>query len=871
MTSNTAQEKFPLVGVGASAGGLDSFQKFLKAVPENSGMAYILVSHLSASHESKLPEILSRSTNIPVRVITDDCRVEPDHVYVIPENKIVEVTERSLKLSPREKNSPNMPIDFFFTSLAMAHGAFAIGVVLSGTARDGTLGLREIKEHGGLTFAEDPRSAAWDGMPKNAIEAGVVDFVLPVGQIPLKLINVFGIYGTHAHVGDGQRSIPDRNGIKNILSVVQQHSGVDFSYYRQPTVLGRIDRRMALCQMKGYHDYLGFLRGSKTERECLFQELLIKVTSFFRDPEVFEELGKTVFPRLLGKRDPDKPIRIWIPACSTGEEAYSLAMGLFDTFGGLTAGYNLHRTKIQIFATDISKSAINKARTGIYSPSEVKPLSEWQLEDYFTMTDGSYQVVKPIRDTIVFSAHNFLKDPPFGKLDLISCRNVFNYLDPFLQKKVLSTFHYALEESGFLLMGRSETIETPSDLFVPFSKEGKIYSRKPGSGRFLQLFPGPGKENKVPVRTPAISVKTSQTDFRKSAEAILVSKYTPVSVIVDGHMQVVHIKGSVAPFLEPSIGKPSHELMKMAHKELAFELRTAIHKAKASQETVIKEGIPVKHDGEEFSVTLEIVPLTDIVDPHYLILFKKKSGNTPFLERVRKKLKPAFTSLEKNNYQQRITTLESELEQAREDMRSIGEQQEAYNEELQCANEELLSSNEELLSRNAEMQGLNEELATSREELQSTNEEIIVVNRELLEKQEEQNNTLDYLDAVIANLPEPFVVLETDFRIQSANVSYCKRFDVDQKETEGKSFFEVQDKMWDNSELHILLQQVLPKKEHIVDEEIVIQSPSGGKRAFLFNAREIVRDKKNSKSILLSIEDITERKKAIKHHSTAQR
>ncbi len=675
----------------------------------------------------------------------------------------------------------------------MVYGTSAIGILLSGTARDGMLGLRVIKEHGGLTFAEVQRSEGWRGILKNTIEAGVVDFVLPIGQIPLKLINVCGLYGTHAKGGDGQKSILDRNGIKSILSIVQQHSGTDFSHYRQPTVQGRIDRRMAICQMKSYPDYLGFLRGYRTEREFLFQDLLVKVTSFFRDPEVFGELGKSVFPKLLVKPDPDEPIRMWAPACSTGEEAYSLAIGLFDIFGGLTAGYNLHRTKIQIFATDISKSAINKARMGIYSPSEVKPLSEWQLEDYFIKTDVSYQVVKPIRDTIVFSAHNLLRYPPFRKLDLISCRNILSHLNPLLHKKVLSTLHYALEESGFLLMGKSETIGIPSELFVPFSKEGNIHSRKPGSGRFLQLSPGPGKEHKVPVKTPAISARVPQTDFRKSAEAILVSKYTPVGVITDGRMEVVHFKGSVALFLEPSIGKPSHELMKMVRKELAFELRDAIHKAKVSQETVIKEAILMKHDGQKFSVTIEIVPLTDVLDPHYLILFEKKSGNTPFLEKVWKKLKPALTSLEKNNYEQRITALESELEQAREDMRLVDEQQEAYNEELQCANEELLSSNEELLSRNEEMQRLNEELTISREELQSINEEIIAINREMLEKQEEYINTLDCLHGFIANFRKPFVVLETHFRKQSAKASYYKRFNVNRKKIEGKLFFEVHD------------------------------------------------------------------------------
>ena len=847
MPSSTPQQQFPLVGVGASAGGIDSFQKFLAAVPANSGMAYILVQHLSPSHESILPEILSRTTGIPVREITDGCQVDPDHIYVIPENKMLEVTGRSLKLTPREKNAPNMPIDFFFSSLARAHGAFAIGVVLSGTACDGTVGLREIKEHGGITFAEDPRSAAWDGMPKNAIEAGVVDFVLNVGEIPSKLINVYALYGTVADGGNGQIPEPEGNGLKMILSVVRQHSGADFGYYKRPTVLRRIDRRMAIHQTTAYPDYLEFLKGNKAEREALFQDLLIKVTSFFRDPEIFRELGEKVLPRLLKGRAADEPVRIWVPACASGEEAYSLAMALFDTLGGLTAGLNLHRTKIQIFATDLSEAAIIKARSGVYSASEVQSLREEQLERYFIRTDGNYKVVKSIRDTIVFSVHNFLKDPPFGRLDLVSCRNVFIYLDPYLQKKALSIFHYALKENGFFLLGKSENIGTASDLFVPFSKKGKIYSRRPGSGRFVQASPRPGEVGKAPVDRPVPSFRASRTDFRKSAEAVLVSRYTPASVIVDGHMEVVHFKGATAPFLEQPGGRPTQELMKMARKELAFELRTAIHRAAESQETVIKEGIPLEHDGERSLATIEVVPLIDTVDPHYLILFRKRSPDTSVLERAWKKLKPSFTSSEKNGPQQRIAALERELERAREDMGSISEDQEAYSEELQSANEE--------------QQSLNEELETSKEELQSTNEELIVVNRELLEKQDEQTSTLNYLDAVMANLREPFLVLERYFRIRTANASYYRRFDTDRTGTEGKFFFEVQDGLWDNPKLRSLLQEVLPKKERIVDEEIVIRSPSGTKRSFMFNAREIVEERKYTRSILLSIEDVTERKK----------
>ncbi|MEB8347173.1 ATP-binding protein [Flavobacteriaceae bacterium KMM 6898] len=852
MASIITHKKFPIIGVGASAGGIVSFQKFLKAIPVNSGMAYILVQHLSPTHDSILPEILSKVTLIPVNEILNDCQIEPNNIYVIPENQMLEVIDYSLRLKPRKKEGINMPIDVFFSSLARVHGPLAVGVVLSGTASDGTLGLRDIKDQDGITFAEDPKTAAWDGMPKNAIDSGVVDFVLPVEEIPAKIINIHSLSGTNAITANSEKNKMGANGLKEILSVVQQHSGVDFSYYKEPTILRRIDRRIAINQIEAHRDYLGFLSESRIEQEALFHDLLIKVTSFFRDPEVFDELSESVFSKLLENRT--DPIRIWVAACATGEEVYSLAISLLDKLGGLQGGGDLNRAKIQIFATDISEAAIKKARDGVYSNSEVEPLSKKQLDTYFTKIDGNYKVLKSLRDNIVFATHNFLQDPPFGNLAMVSCRNVLIYLDPILQKKALTTFHYALREDGFLLLGRSESTGTTSDLFVPLSKSGKIYSRKSGPGRFVHVS---SKQNKNSLNSNmgAIpSLKTAKKDFRKSAESILISKYTPVSVIVDEHMEVVHINGSVVPFLEPSIGKPSHELMKMVRKELAFELRSALHKAKASQKSVIKEGIPLNHNGEQFLATIEIIPLIDTVDPHFLILFQNKSAATSFLARTWKKLKPSFTMSAKNHVHQQNVALENELKQTREDMRRITEEQEAYNEELQSTNEEMQSTNEE-------MQSLNEELETSKEELQSTNEELIITNRELLEKQEEQNHTLYLLDGVIATLREPFVVLQKDFRIQIASTAFYKKFDVEEGEIVGKSIFEIQKCLWENTELRSLLEKILPKKERIVDEEINIKYPSDIVRSFMFNSRQIKREKDADKLILLSMEDITERKK----------
>lgn len=856
MSSSISPLNFPIVGVGASAGGIDSFKKFLGAIPENSGMAFILVQHLSPSHKSILPKILSQVTNIPVQEITDDCLIEPDHIYVIPENKMLTMTDHSLKLFPRKGHTLQMPIDMFFTSLAQVHEALSAGVVLSGTAHDGTVGLKEIQEHGGMALAENPQLAAWSGMPQSAIDAGVVDFVLPAEDIPAKLVQVYSTYinDLNQNDDDSDETTTHGNALKKILGLVHTISGVDFNYYKKPTVVRRINRRMAINQIADQDDYLHFLRDDRTEQQALFQDLLIKVTSFFRDTEVFDELYKSVFPNLIKDRSNEDPIRIWVAGCATGEEVYSLAICLFEALEGITEGFEENRAKIQLFATDLSETAIKKARTRVYRTAELESVSESRLSKYFTKIDGSYQVIKPVRDTVIFAVHNFLKDPPFSKVDMISCRNVFIYLDPFLQKKALTTFHYALNENGLLLLGKSETPGKPTDLFSPFLNKEKLFMRKPGMGHFSHTVQKHLKYDPASNRQKVASSVAPRTDFKKSAESVLISKYSPSSVIVDQDMAVVNINGDVTPFLEHAAGKPSHELSKMVRKELAFELRNALHKAKASQKTVVKENISMQYNGQESMVTIEIVPLTDIVVPHYLILFQKKSPDTSFFDKVGKSLKSAFSSSKKTNLEHRNTALEKELEEVREDVRSITEEQEAYNEELQSANEELLSSNEE-------MQSLNEELETSKEEVQSTNEELIVVNRELIEKQDELNDTLDFSDAVIATVREPFLVLEKDFRVNKANAAFYRKFKVTESEVDGKSLFEIQGQQWNHDALRTLLEKVLSEEKSIVDKEMRIKLLTDDERIFLFNGMEIHRKTEDRKLILLAIGDITHRNK----------
>jgi two-component system CheB/CheR fusion protein len=836
-------QDFPVVGIGASAGGLDAFRRLLKAIPDDSGMAYVLVQHLDPLHESILPEILSRVTAIPVSEITDDIHLTPNHIYVIPANKILKAFDGVLKLTPRDTIKTNLAIDVFFTSLADVHKELAVGIVLSGKGDDGTLGLKAIKEHGGVSFAQDQETAAYGDMPQSAVNAGVVDFVLTPEEMPAKLREFARDYHK-SDIGNTNEEIPkeDETAFKSLIVLLQERSGVDFTYYKQNTIRRRIARRMAIGKVGKLADYLNILMGDKTEQQALFQDLLIPVTSFFRDPNTFEALREKVLPALFKNKAAEEPVRIWIAGCSTGEEAFSMAICLHEFLGEQSP-----TRQIQIFASDISEIAIKKARAGIYTKAEVQTLSNEQLSLYFSKTSGNYQVVKTIRDLCVFAVQNFLKDPPFSKIDLISCRNVLIYMDSFLQKKALSTFHYALRKNGFLLLGKSETTSVVSDLFASFIRTEKIYSRKSVPGRFLPVSVGRREDALVKKDKKTAKPDTLQADFRKTAESILLAKYTPAGVIVNDLMDVVHIHGAIAPFLEPPPGKPTFNLFKMAREGLGFELRNVLHKAKTSPEPVIKTGIPVQIHGVQHLVTIEILLLTSSVEPHFLILFTKTetaSGLTGDL-----------TAVTTNDAHLRIQQLENELAQTREDMRSIIEDQEVANEELQSTSEELESSSEE-------MQSLNEELETSKEELESSNEELVILNQELLDKQEQLNVARLYSEAIVTSIREPLVILDKSLRIKTANLAFYKKFNFTELETEDKLFYELQNHQWDDQVLQGQLEKIIPQRVKLENFEITLPFPVLGERTMLLNARQVANEHAVEPLILLAIEDITERKVA---------
>lgn len=834
---------FPVVGIGASAGGLDAFKKLLRAIPENSGMAYVLVQHLDPTHESLLPDLLQKVTPIPVLEITDDIKVQPDHIYIIPSNKMLLANDGVLQLSPRPekgKNQRKLPIDLFFNSLAEVHQSYAIGVVLSGTASDGTLGLKAIKEQGGLTFAQDEESAAYDSMPHSAMMAGVVDFILPPEKIPAKLVELTNsIY----KIGEEPHTVPERDeaAFKQILSLLRIRKGTDFTYYKQTTIRRRILRRAALNKSKDPGTYLKYLRENKGEQDALYQDLLIPVTSFFRDPKVFNTLCESVFPNIIKNKIIGEPIRVWVAGCSTGEEAYSIAISLKEFLGG-------KNEKVQIFATDISEPAIAKARAGIYSKSEIEGATTHRLQEYFTRTHGSYQVNKQVRDMCVFAVHNFLKDPPFGKIDFVSCRNVLIYMESYLQKKALTTFHYALNPKGFLLLGKSETSGTVPDLFAASGKNDKLFTRKDGPGRFMHVTSLNSEQNMSGLNANSQS-ENKLTDYQKTADDLVLRKYSPAGVVVNEAMDIVHFRGNTTIYLEQAPGKPSHNLLKMAKDGLPFELRNIVHKAKKENKQVSKDNIPIKVNGDQHMVTIEAIPLPDIVEPHYLILFHNNLSTSKAKgEKSKTKISSKAKKTEKDL---RIEQLEQELAQTREDMRSITEDQEAANEELQSANEELLSGSEEL-------QSLNEELETSKEELQTTNEELIVLNQELVSLNEQVTTAWNYSESIITTIQEPLLVLDKTLRVKTANNAFYKTFHVTEEETEGVLIYELGKKQWNTAPLRKLLEEILPQKTKFADFEVKHDFPSVGERTMLLYGCEILTEKSAENLILLVIKDITE-------------
>jgi len=752
-----ANESLPVVGIGASAGGLEAFTKLLKHLPDDTGMAFVLVQHLDPTHASALTEILSRATTMPVTEVRDGIRAEPNHVYVIPPNTNMAILHHTLSLMPRtEKHGLHLPIDYFLRSLAEDRRSRAVGVILSGTASDGTLGLQAIKAEGGITFAQDEESARYDGMPRSAIGSGCVDCVLPPEGIARELARL----SRHPYVMLSQeaQTIGRASGEADILNkvfiVLRRHTGVDFTDYKHTTIRRRIQRRMLLHQIERMDQYVRFLQQHTGEMEALYQDLLINVTSFFRDPDSFRALRKKMFPHLMKSPSPEQPLRIWVPGCSTGEEAYSIAISLLESFGNKRA-----EIPVQIFATDISGGAIEKARAGFYPKSIAQEVSAERLRRFFVKSDHGYQIRKSIREMCVFARQNAIKDPPFSKLDLISCRNVMIYLGPVLQKKLLAVFHYALKPDGLLMLGSSETIGGFSNLFVLVDKKEKIYAKKPG--RFLPVL-APVTTERPDEQRPRghNAVRRGEElpvvpNLYKEADSLLLSQYVPPSVLINDDLRIIQFRGSTSPFLAPSPGVASLDLLQMVREDLRLDVRNAIQKARKANARVREQGLSIDPGNRSQRINLDVIPFqaTPSKERFFLVVFEE--AETSGVLRNRRAERGKGRRIEHSAGAQ----LRHELAATKEYLRTVLEEHDAGREELRSANEEVQSSNEEL-------QSTNEELETAKEELQSTNEELTTLNEELQTHNSELNQVNNDLINFLGSTHVPIVIVSCDLRIR---------------------------------------------------------------------------------------------------------
>ena len=764
--TNNQRDNFPIVGIGASAGGLEAFTAFLKALSPHPGLALILVPHLDPSRESAFTQIMARATSIPVLQAENGLRVQPDHVYVIPPNCDMKIQGGVLQLTSREEpHTVNTTIDIFLRSLAADQGRNAIGVVLSGTATDGTLGLGAIKGEGGITFAQDPRSAKYNGMPASAISAGYVDFVLSPQNIAQELERVRQhpyVAGTLLEPGaEGEETVDAY--MSQVFRLLRRATGVDFSEYKPPTIGRRIQRRMALNRVQKLSEYAAILHRDRGEVNSLYQDLLINVTSFFRNPEAFEALKNEVYPAILKARlQPTNPVRIWVPGCSTGEETYSLAISLMEFLGEEKT-----ESLVQIFGTDLSEGAIQKARAGIYKESIGTDVAPVRLRRFFHKVDAGYQISKTIRDLCIFSTQNVFSDPPFSRMDLISCRNVMIYLSQSLQKKVIPIFHYALNPTGFLIIGSTEgLLGAGSELFDMVDKKQKIYRKRmvstPVTFGFAVGLPDTTPDMArgwAPANKPPEAAK-APIELQREADRLLLASYAPPAVVVNEQMEILQTRGHTGAFLELPHGKASLQLLKMAKPGLLFELQKAVEEARKGNSETKRPNVHLDSNGRSTVVTVRVLPFSPTAREgnNYLVVFEPQA---PELEPAPAPPAPSgpMTDQERAAKDEQIAQLRQELTATKEYLQSIIEAQEATNEELQSANEEIQSGNEEL-------QSTNEELQTSKEELESANEELHTVNEEMQHRNDLLSQLNNDLNNLLSNVDLAIVMVGGDLTVR---------------------------------------------------------------------------------------------------------
>ena len=678
--TDATKSDFPIVGIGASAGGLEALVSFLGNVPKNSGLAFVIVQHMEQTRKSVLEELLQSATNMKVMQVKDNISIQPDCVYVIPPNKDMSIQHRVLHLSDHiAPHTLQLPIDFFFRSLADDQQDSSIGVILSGMGTDGTLGLKAIKEKGGIVFIQEPSSAKFDGMPGSAIAAGLADVISPVDTLPSKIVDYLEnkplIKRTEEDPADNVVSSFD-----NIMILLRSQTGHDFSSYKKNTIDRRIERRMGVHQIDKIATYVLYLQKNPQELDLLFKEFLIGVTSFFREPMEWKLLKDKVLPAILAERAPSNTIRVWVSGCSTGEEAYSLAIVFKEVLAQLEPSQDF---SMQIFATDLDREAIDKAREGVFSANIAEDMSSERLKRYFVKVDRGYQVIKSIRDMVIFAQQNMIKDPPFTKIDILTCRNLLIYLTPELQKKLLPLFHYSLNPGGVLFLGSAEAVGNFTDLFRPLDRKSRLYQRLQP---LLQMEPVEFPTTFAPTHTAVNQQSAAVQNIQSLADKVVLQYYAPSTVLVNGKGDILYISGRTGKYLEPAAGKANWNILSMARQGLSSKLSEAFYKALRQQEAVTFKNIVVINESGLLMVDISINPL-------------KEPGALCGMVMI------VFTDVINPNV--------NEIEE----FKSNNERMQSYNEELQSTNKELTTAKEEIQSSNEELKALNSQLLAKLEDL----------------------------------------------------------------------------------------------------------------------------------------------------------
>jgi two-component system CheB/CheR fusion protein len=850
-----------IIGIGASAGGLEAITELLSALPARPGAAVVVVQHLDRTHDSLLSEILRRRTSMPVVSAADGMAAMPDHVYVIPPNVTLTVARGMMVLSPRAPGPEiHKPVDALFRSLADECGDAAVGVVLSGADADGSDGIQAIKQAGGITFAQAPETARVPSMPRSAIATGCVDFVMPPNEIARELVRL----AAHPYLQPLPANDDEVNGadeteiLRRVFRRVRASHGVDFARYKSSTLRRRLARRMAVQKIDRLSEYTDFLEHDAAETAALYQDFLIRVTSFFRDPESFRVLAEQVFPLLSAGRSPKEPIRVWVPGCATGEEVYSIAIALMESMGESTPAAG-----VQIFGTDVSEAAIEKCRAGIYSDAITQDVSPERLRRFFVKQDSHYQISRAIRDLCVFARHDITRDPPYSRLDLVSCRNLLIYLGTASQHRVMQVFRYALRPHGYLLLGPSESVGHGGDeFFEPVDKQHRLYRPKSvlggttlglavdrdGSGS-VPLQPAPRRDDHDFIESDAV---------QRQADRLLLARYAPAGILVDESLNILQFRGHTAPYLAPASGPPSLNLMRIARPELLVAVPQVLQEARQTGKAARRTGIAMEELGD---IDLEVIPLTQTGGVGcFLILLESQDGPRA----SRRDRRPPAHSLSESEKDQRLAQVERENFELREFVQATLEQHEAAKEELKSAHEEVLSANEEFQSTNEELETSKEELQSANEELTTTNDELRernrllgVLNAELEKARSSSERARAYADGIVETVREPLVVLDDELKVVRVNLAFCNEFSILAERVEGHSLEVVSKNLWDES-LNEKLSAILSKGPVLTDFEVVYNDPQLGPRVLCLNGRKIPGDAERDELILLAIEDVTE-------------